>query len=34
MFHFIQISELKDMSFLNGKIAALKNAVEQWSTTT
>jgi hypothetical protein len=32
MFRFIRISELKDMSFLNGEIAALKDAVEQWST--
>jgi hypothetical protein len=32
MFHFIRISELKDMTFLNGKIAALKDAIEQWST--
>ena len=32
MFHFIWISELKGMSFLNGKIVALKDAVKQWST--
>jgi hypothetical protein len=32
MFRFICISELKDMSFLNGEIATLKDAVEQWST--
>jgi hypothetical protein len=33
MFCFIHIGKLKDMSFLNGEIAALKDAVEQWSTT-
>jgi hypothetical protein len=32
MFRFIRISELKEMTFFNGEIAALKDAVEQWST--
>jgi hypothetical protein len=31
MFCFIHISELKEMAFFNGEIAALKDAVEQWS---
>jgi len=32
MFHFICISELKEMTFFNGEITALKDAVEQWPT--
>jgi hypothetical protein len=34
MFRFIQISELKEMKFLLGEIACLKDAVEQWSSAT
>lgn len=28
---YIVVSELKEMGFMNGKIAAMKDAVEQWS---
>ena len=31
MLRFVQIAELKEMEFLLGEIAALKDAVETWS---
>jgi hypothetical protein len=31
MLRFIQLSELKEMKFLLGEIAAMKDAVERWS---
>ena len=34
MFRFIQISKLKEMKFLLGEIACLKDTVEQWSSAT
>jgi len=31
MLRFVQIEELKEMQFLLGEIAGLKDAVERWS---